>query len=428
MIIEGHVAPGYESVQALYADNMRNLAERNTQLCIYVGSQCVVDLYASAIDDAEFSDTSLINVFSSGKSLEALTLAMLVDRGLLDYDKCVADYWPEYACLGKEQTTVADLMRHEAGLAAFDESIDVQTLHPRNLQTNGLGAIIERQTARFRTGDNEQREYHAITRGWIAGELLRRIDPAGRTMGEFLREELSEPLGVDVYIGLKEAELARISPVKMLGFGYQFAQGLVPKALGRRMERNLWQLGARIAKLRSAMRNRSRRKTPVPIQGMQKLGAINGPDFARAEIPSAGAKCNARGLAKLAAVMANGGQFNGQQFFSAAAYDALHAKPVTRNMLALRTRFTQGGLAEFSSTEQDSGLDAGLNRGREGFFGWMGLGGSIFQWHPELKIGFGYAPTSLNALDIVNERGKAYQAEVVRCVQRLQETVPAAAG
>ena len=85
-------------------------------------------------------------------------------------------------------------------------------------------------------------------------------------------------------------------------------------------------------------------------------------------------------------------------------------------MMALNTTFTQGGLARFDSTPADSPLDAGLNRGREGFYGWMGLGGSIFQWHPEHKIGFAYVPTSLNVLDIVNERGKAYQAAVVNCL------------
>ena len=57
-----------------------------------------------------------------------------------------------------------------------------------------------------------------------------------------------------------------------------------------------------------------------------------------------------------------------------------------------------------------------LNEGREGFYGWMGAGGSIFQWHPELKIGFGYVPTSMNFFDFLNERGKAYQAEILKCL------------
>jgi hypothetical protein len=102
------------------------------------------------------------------------------------------------------------------------------------------------------------------------------------------------------------------------------------------------------------------------------------------------------------------------------AWTALHGVPVQRNMMALNTTITQGGLATFPGpSSTDTPLDIGLNRGREGFYGWMGLGGSIFQWHPEYRIGFGYAPTSLNVLDIVNERGKTYQAEVVRCLRAL---------
>ena len=83
MIIEGTVAPGFESVKTLYEKNMYRWAERNTQLCVYVGDECVVDLWGSTTHDPNFSADSLINVFSSGKSLEAITLAMLVERGLV---------------------------------------------------------------------------------------------------------------------------------------------------------------------------------------------------------------------------------------------------------------------------------------------------------------------------------------------------------
>jgi hypothetical protein len=85
--------------------------------------------------------------------------------------------------------------------------------------------------------------------------------------------------------------------------------------------------------------------------------------------------------------------------------------------------FSQGGVNEFvdetSKGQKESVLGRALNDGRQGFFGWMGLGGSIFQWHPRHDIGFGYVPTSLNMLDILNERGKEYQREVVRCVENL---------
>ncbi len=86
----------------------------------------------------------------------------------------------------------------------------------------------------------------------------------------------------------------------------------------------------------------------------------------------------------------------------------------------MTTRFTQGGVDSFiACTADSSSMERDFNEGREGFYGWMGLGGSIFQWHPGLEIGFAFVPTSLHVLDLLNERGKRYQAEVLHCVARM---------
>jgi len=334
MILEGTVKPGFEPLKDLYANKMRTLAERNTQLCVYVGEECVADLWASAIDDTEFSGDSLVNVFSSGKTLEAITLAMLFDQGLLDYNAKITDYWPEFAG-GESATTVADLMRHEAGLAAFDTTIEPAQLQPEQIKENALGAVIERQQQKFPQGTDGPREYHAMTRGWIANEVFRRVEPQGRTIGEFLRQEVSAPFDADAYIGLQAGELDRVNKVQMLGFGYQFAQGLVPRMFGRKVEPNLAQTIAKLSRLRAGIRNRTTGRAPVPVTGMGKISVFDSPLVCTGEIPSAGAKCSARGLAKLAAVMANGGSLNGQQLMSNAAYDALHGEGIERHMMAM---------------------------------------------------------------------------------------------
>ena len=428
MILEGRVAPGYERVQRLYERNMRTLAERNTQLCVYVGDECVVDLWGSAIDDRSFNGDSLVNVFSSGKSLESILMARLNDQALLDYTAPVTRYWPEFGAAEANRengpsgaTTVADVMRHEAGLAAFDTTLPLASLAAGAIKTNAIGAIIERQTQRFPVGKDTQREYHAMTRGFIANEIFRRIEPQGRTMGEYLREEISQPLAADVYLGLQDAEIERHSKVAMLGFGYQFLQGLIPRALGRRVELNLPQTLSKLSRMRSGMKRRTTLKAPAPIEGMKQLSVFDSDAVSRGEIPSAAAKCSARGLAKLASVMANGGATGEFQLLGDQAMAALHDKTVSRQMMSITTEFTQGGLAKFGLARKTAGqrLDSGMHEGREGYFGWMGLGGSIFQWHPEKRIGFAYVPTSLNVLDMVNERGKAYQVEVTRALKDL---------
>ncbi len=420
--IEGTVAPGFESVKQLYERNMRTLAEKNTQLCVYYNDEKVVDLWGSASGDEDFSADSLVNVFSSGKSLAAIAMASLVGKGLLDYSAKITDYWPEFGAHGKHELTVADLMRHEAGLASFNTTLEPAHLLAENIKQNKIGKIIEGQPQTFRKGEGSAREYHAITRGWIANEVFRRVDPAGRTIGEFLRQDISGPLEADAIIGVRTDELERISKVKPLGFWFQFVQSLIPKFLKRKMELNIFQILAKFIRLIPAMRSSTSRAAPMPLQGMKEEGIsfFNDPTFSRGETPSANAKCSARGLAKIAAMMSSGGTWAGTEYVSEAGWNALHGDPVKADMAFITTSFTQGGINQFSKCNEGSTAhEKAFNTGREGFFGWMGLGGSIFQWHPQHKIGFGYVPTSLHVIDFLNERGKAYQAEVLSCVARM---------
>jgi CubicO group peptidase (beta-lactamase class C family) len=418
--ILGTVEPGFESVRTLYEHNMRTLQERQTQLCVYYQGEKVVDLWAAAEDHPNFSPDSLINVFSSGKSLEAIAMASLVGKGLLKYDARITEYWPEFGASGKQTLTVAELMRHEAGLAAFDTSIEPEDLLTENIKVNKIGRIIEPHGQKFRADGGSTREYHAVTRGWIVNEVFRRVDPKGRTIGEFLRQDIRDPLGVDVNIGVEKDDLHRVVRVSPLKFGFQFLESLKPKLLGRKMEHNIFQTAGRVLRLIPAMRKGTTKGTPPPYKGMNRIAFFNEPKVVMGETPSANANCSARGLAKLAAVVSLGGQWEGVEYLSEDAWKALHGNPDTKDMGFGTTTFTQGGVAKFAETSQSSTKrERDFNEGREGFFGWMGLGGSLFQWHPEHQIGFGYVPTSLNVLDLYNERGKTYQAEVLKCVKAL---------
>ena len=417
--IQGTVAPGFESVRQLYEHNMSTSAEKNTQLCVYHQGQKVVDLWASTANESGFSADSLINVFSSGKSLESIAMASLVGKGLLNYDAKIADYWPEFGAKGKGELTVADLMRHEAGLANFNTSMALDDLLTQNIKENAVGGIIENHPQTFSEGAGNKREYHAVTRGWIVNEVFRRVDPTGRTIGEFLRQDISDPMEADAVIGVRKEELPRVSRVSPLGFRFQFFESLKPKFLGRRIVHNIFQILGRLIRILPRLRRGASNGAPAPFEGMRGIGFFNEPELAMGETPSANANCSARGLAKIAAMMSAGGKFGGREYLNEQAWAALHDKPIKANMGGLfSTRFTQGGVDQFLSCTADSSkLEREFNEGREGFYGWMGLGGSIFQWHPELDIGFGFVPTSLHVLDILNERGKAYQAEVLCCIE-----------
>jgi CubicO group peptidase (beta-lactamase class C family) len=248
------------------------------------------------------------------------------------------------------------------------------------------------------------------------------VDPGGRTLGEYLREEISSPLEADAIIGVKEAELDRISKFSLLGFMFQFLQSLKPRILGRKIKHSFFQILGRLLRVIPYMRHATTRGAPPPYKGMKGIGFFNEPVVAMGETPSAAANCSARGLAKIAAMMSVGGKWAGREFLSEEAWKAMHEDPVEAEMGFGATHFTQGGVNLFVDVgTKSTGLDRAFNVGREGFYGWMGFGGSIFQWHPQHQIGFGFVPTSLHVLDIVNERGKVYQAEVLRCVEKLKE-------
>jgi CubicO group peptidase (beta-lactamase class C family) len=426
--VEGTVAPGFESIRQLYEHNMQTMAEEHSQLCIYHEGTKVVDLWASISHEKEFTPDSIMNAFSSGKSLESIAIASLVGKGLLNYDAKITDYWPEFGANGKGEVTVADLMRHEAGLANLNSSLDMEDLLPANIKQNKVGRIIEGQTQKFGKGGG-RREYHAITRGWIVNELFRRVDPAGRTIGEFLREDISGPLAADVIIGVREEELGQISKVTTLGFGFQLLESLKPRFLGRKIVHNIFQILGRLFRMIPAMRKGSSKGAPPPFEGMKDIAIFNQPGIAMGETPSANAHGSARGLAKIAAMLSAGGKFAGNQYLSEQTWKAMHEDAVEADLGGLMTtRFTQGGVAQFTQCNSDNTkLDKAFNQGREGFYGWMGFGGSIFQWHPGLDIGFAFVPTSLHFLDFLNERGKVYQAEVVSCIERASARRPRAA-
>lgn len=463
--IQGYTAPGFESIQDLFEQQMNTITEKDAQLCVYHKGRKVIDLWACPVNNDSFTPDSLVPVFSSGKTLEAIGLAHLVDKGLLTYDDRISRYWPEFATHGKEVITVADLMRHEAGLVELDHTFHPHELLTESIKQNSVGRVIENVKRRISDSSLFHRQYHGVTRGWIVNELFRRVEPDGRTLGEYIRDDIAKPLGADVNIGLEEEHHHRRADIKPMSLVFHIAESLRPKTLGRRVVHNTLELyfiadaigRASLRDLKSRLtfmlknltdkppadhsveqvRKKKVGRLPMifgfngPVEGLYPyryreaaFNIFNSIDILRGESPSMSATCTARGLAKLAAMMAAGGVFEGKRYFGSKSWQALHDKKKSLKMDgAVTTHFTQGGLSYFTMAGADNNsVDRGMHKGREGFYGWMGAGGSIFQWNPELEIGFAFVPTSLHIMDLFNERGKIYQEELVRCITRLEQS------
>lgn len=213
LTIQGHVSAGFESVREAFVHNFSRRHELGGACCAYVDGDKVVDLWGGvrnkATGEAWERDTMVL-VNSATKGLAAMTLAIAHSRGWLDYDERVSRYWPEFAQHGKDAVTVRQLLSHQAGLFALDVPIDRSLV----ADLDRLADVLARQKPAWQPGTRNA--YHAITLGFYEAEILRRIDPRHRTLGQFFQDEIASPLGLDAYIRLPEtipnSRLATLAP------------------------------------------------------------------------------------------------------------------------------------------------------------------------------------------------------------------------
>jgi CubicO group peptidase (beta-lactamase class C family) len=199
--IHGHAANGFEGVRDAFRENFSRGKELGAACCVYRHGEKVVDLWGGIRNKATgepWEVGTMVIVHSATKGLAAMTLALAHSRGWLDYEERVCTYWPEFAQRGKDAITVRQLLAHQAGLFAFDEPVDLEVV----ADLDRLALVLARQIPAWRPGTRQA--YHAISLGFYEGELLRRIDPAHRSLGQFFQDEIATPLGLDVYIRVPE--------------------------------------------------------------------------------------------------------------------------------------------------------------------------------------------------------------------------------
>ena len=211
--IHGVCPPRFAAVKEAFAANFteapEGLNEQAARFSICVEGETVVDLWAGWADAARtipFTETTLTPVFSTGKAVMALLIATAVERGRLAYDEAVSAVWPAFGQAGKDRVTVAQLMSHQAGLPGFAETVDPAIWFDRPAVLEQLAAQAPMWPPGTASG------YHPITIGFLAGELFRLAD--GRSMGAALREDFAGPFGLDLWIGLPEAEHGRVAALR----------------------------------------------------------------------------------------------------------------------------------------------------------------------------------------------------------------------
>ncbi|WP_030342386.1 serine hydrolase domain-containing protein [Streptomyces californicus] len=205
-VINGEVAAGFEPVREAFAANFARREDIGAAVCVYQDGRPVVDLWAGVADPdtgRPWERDTLQLVYSATKGVTATAAHLLAQRGALDLDAPVAEYWPEFAANGKVGIPVRWLLSHQAGLVALDEPVPLDEA----LAWHPMTAALAAQCPQWIPGTAHG--YHGRTWGWLVGEVIRRV--SGRTPGCFFAEEIARPLGLDFFIGLPAGERDRVS-------------------------------------------------------------------------------------------------------------------------------------------------------------------------------------------------------------------------
>jgi CubicO group peptidase (beta-lactamase class C family) len=376
MTMQGHVASGFEPVRAAFAANFARdgeFAELGAALAVFAGGECVVDLHGGYRDVARVSPwtpKTLVNVWSASKGVLAVAIAQLVEAGKLHYERPVADYWPGFAAAGNHDITVAQVLSHQAGLNGFADPTA-----PRDLLN--WDTVVERlQRQRPFWAPGSLTSYHAMTYGWLAGEILRRV--TGLSVRDYVRRYIAEPLRLDLWLGCppdRRIDVATIVP---------------PRPDRSPVELN------EVA--RRAVIN------PEP-----DAEAANTAEWRDAQLPAVNVHCTALGLARMYAALANGGEIDGVRLLSARSIDELRRVRSPGPDQMLGPRRWASGVSLNHDGQYGPDPDA---------FGHAGWGGSV---------GFASVATNVAVAYVVNRMGSKLNGDpragsicdaVFRCVAR----------
>ena len=385
----GGVAPGFEEVAVEFDRNFAERGEIGAAVAAYWRGEKVVDLWGgrrTPTGDAPWDEDTMVLVNSTTKGLAAMTIAVANSRGWIDYDAPVAVYWPEFAENGKAAVTVRQLLSHEAGLVWLDEPLRLEDL--RDLDQ--VSRALARQKPAWEPGTRHG--YHAMTVGLYMQELIRRVDPAHRTLGRFFHEEIATPLQIEFYIGLPSeipderlAQLRTFTPMRSIR--------ALPSTPRKMLLRILW---------------------PWSLLRRSMLFSDVGPNDRRwleVEVPAGNGVGTARSIARAYSAFADGGGELGITPATLASLTAAHDVERPRDeVMGVPSWLSLGFL------KPGPELDFGSSQRA---FGTPGAGGSFGFADPDERLGFAYVMNNMDYYMFDDPREKALRDAVHRSIGRL---------
>lgn len=386
--VAGWVAPGFEPVREAFTANFEMHGDIGAALCLYCDGRKVVDVWGGIADESTgcaWQEDTLIPVFSVGKAAIAVCALILAQRGELDLEAPVAEYWPEFKAEGKESIPVKWLLSHRAGLPCLDTRPLVESVLAWEPMVEALAA----QRPLWEPGTRHG--YHALTYGWLVGEVVRRI--TGCSVGKFLAEQVAEPLGLDFWIGLPaklEPRVGRLVMLRAPEFPKDFDWASVPESV---------RLIAQAHRDPSSLTGRTLNFAQQPLDD-------NSPEIHAAEIPAHNGIATARSIARMYAALI--GEVDGKRLLST---DTIKSATVTQSdgpdqVLLVPTKFGLGFMLPSSFSPF----------GGSSCFGHPGAGGSLGFADPDAGYAFGYVTNKMASGLVGDPRSRALIEAVRKCI------------
>ncbi len=345
--IHGHCDPKFAPVKDAFEANFEMHNEIGASVAISHEGKFVVDLWGghlTAERKSEWAEDTIINVWSSTKTMAAMSLLLLADRAEVDLHAPVAKYWPEFAAAGKQDVEVRHFLSHSAGLSGMDTPVPTEALYDRKWMTEQLAA----QTPWWQPGT--QSGYHALTQGFLLGEIVQRV--TGQSLGAFFKAEIATPLDADFHIGVPDEAMARICPLTP-------PSETIPLA-------NDGSIAAR------SFANPALDIAATATDGWKK-----------AEIPAANGHGNARSIVRIQSAMVNGGEAFGKRIMSEAGTQRIFEEQTRGTDLVLGIPVTFG--MGYGIWSEETPLGPNKNTCY-----WGGYGGSVVFLDMDAKICVSY--------------------------------------
>lgn len=374
-IVSGYCDPKFVAIEEELSKAIKSGFDTGASVAIEHQGEMVVNLWGGYKDREKtqpWLEDTIVNVFSTTKAITATCILQLIERGKLDLNAPVSDYWPEYGCNGKEGTKVSDFLCHRAAMHGFQGAFPQFDYRDWDKWTEVLAT-----QAPFRAPGTTQ-GYHALTYGWLVGELIRRVD--GRSVGTYFREEIAEPLGLDFHIGLDDSAISRCGDILVDPQPKPWllmALTLVPDLL----------LPAQLRHVKKFLRMGDMKVAFSSKAGSPEGIEMNTEEWRQAEIPSANGHGTAASLAKLFGVLSTGGQRGGHKVIDPATLK-LAVTPLSEGpdtvIFGAPIRFGVGYELGLGTTTINSAPHP------DRLFGHCGVGGTVAFGDPEHGLGYGF--------------------------------------